>query len=102
MRHAILAASFFIAIMACPFAQAQSTHGDGSSPEQAVDLSSAHSETEGIQAEHAWLEQHYPGARMKQQDLIIHPQAMDRITIELPSGEERVIYFDISSFFGKT
>lgn len=89
------------ACQSAPPAQATFTHGDGSSPEQAVDLSVAHTEGEGMAAERAWLGQHYPGARVTSQALLLGPPVMDLLTISLPSGEEKKLYFDISSYFGK-
>lgn len=66
-----------------------------------MDLSAAHSEGEGIAAEREWLDRHYPGAQITGQSLLVGPPFMDLITISLPSGEEREVYFDISSYFGK-
>lgn len=67
---------------------------DGLSAESAVRVRS-------IQAERQWLQKHYPGAEVKSQALLMGKVPMDLITIQLPSGEEKKIYFDISSFFGK-
>lgn len=93
-----------LSLAACqstPRAVSNPPERNGSSPELAVDLSGSRTESEGIQAEKAWLEQHYPGARVKSQALLLGPPVMDMLTITLPSGEEREIYFDISSYFGK-
>jgi len=54
-----------------------------------------------MDAQKDWLNRHYPGARVTSQSLLSGPPVMDLITISLPSGEEREIYFDISSYFGK-
>lgn len=73
---------------------ADSAQGDGLTAESAVRVRS-------IQAERQWLQKHYPGAEVKSQALLMGKVPMDLITIQLPSGEEKKIYFDISSFFGK-
>lgn len=54
-----------------------------------------------MKAQRDWLNRYYPGAQVTAQSLLSGPPAMDLITISLPSGEEREIYFDISSYFGK-
>ena len=104
MRHLLATTLLILCLGAChttPVAKTDFTHGDGSKPELAVDLSSAHNETEGIRAEKAWLGTHYPGFRVKSQALLAGPPMMDLLTVLLPSGEVRRVYFDISSFFGK-
>lgn len=73
---------------------AGSSEGDGLTTESAVRV-------RNIQAERQWLQKHYPGAEVKSQALLMGAVPMDLITIQLPSGEEKKIYFDISSFFGK-
>ncbi|MGY0635119.1 energy transducer TonB [Luteimonas sp. A478] len=57
---------------------------------------------EGIRAEHAWLRRHLPGAEVTRQRLLQGqgPRVYDQIEVELPSGDRRVVYFDITSFFG--
>ncbi|MDR6674645.1 hypothetical protein [Xanthomonas sp. 1678] len=107
MRNAFIAVGMVVALAACQSAapvsapRAAVVHGDGSSPERTVDLSSAHSEGAGMRAQKEWLDRHYPGARVTGQALLFGPPVMDEITLALPSGEERKIYFDISSYFGK-
>ena len=104
MRIVCLASLFALALAGCqsvPAVQTRAAHGDGSSPELAVDLSSAHTEFEGINAEKSWLAEHYPGATVESQALLMGPPAMDLLKITLPSGGTRDVYFDISSYFGK-
>ena len=104
MRFKVAFIIFTAALMAFHAAAAPKkdvTHGDGSSPVLAVDLSQARTEEEGMAAEKAWLNKHYPGARVESQALLSGPPVMDLIKITLPSGEKRSIYFDISSYFGK-
>lgn len=104
MRITLFASWFLLSLSGCqslPFPEKLTSQGDGSSADLAVDLSAARTEFEGIQAEKVWLNQHYPRARVKSQSLIAGKKMMDLLTIVLPSGEEREVYFDISSFFGK-
>ncbi len=104
MRRVVITFVLLAGLVACQSvspSRAGIAHGDGSSPEHAVDLSIAHSEAEGMAAQRDWLNRHYPGAQVTSQSLLSGPPVMDLITISLPSGEEREIYFDISSYFGK-
>ncbi|KMM75011.1 hypothetical protein ACP93_13595 [Xanthomonas sp. NCPPB 1128] len=104
MKYGMLSLVLLAGLVACqstPSPRSAIAHGDGASPDRPVDLSAAHSEGEGIAAQRNWLDQHYPGARIKSQSLLFEPSAMDLITVVLPSGEEREVYFDISSYFGK-
>lgn len=104
MRITLFASWFLLSLSGCQSLSSPeklTSQGDGSSADLAVDLSAARTEFEGIQAEKVWLNQHYPGARVKSQSLIAGKKMMDLLTIVLPSGEEREVYFDISSFFGK-
>lgn len=104
MRRAVFSFVVLAGLVACQSAPSPRTdivHGDGSSPERPVDLSIARTEGAGIAAQRRWLNQHYPGARIKSQALLEGPPFMDLITLQLPSGEERQFYFDISSYFGK-
>lgn len=55
---------------------------------------------EGIRAEHAWIREHLPGARMVKQRLLHGPRVYDQIEVELPSGERRTVYFDVTRFYG--
>ncbi len=72
----------------------------------------AHSHELGIVAEHEWIRRRYPKGEHRKQALTTY-QALsgkkkgkeievpfDVITIELPGGRQKQIYFDISSFFG--
>lgn len=68
--------------------------GDGLTTKTAVKVSS-------IGEEKAWVDRNYPGATIESQSLLMRPSPMDLIEIQLPTGETRRIYFDISSFFGE-
>ena len=74
---------------------------DGSSIERAVVLSDAKNEAEGVRAEHAWVQSHYPGWSWGTQYLLNHEgRPYDEIEISR-GGEHRTIYFDISNWFGQ-
>jgi hypothetical protein len=56
----------------------------------------------GIDAEYAWIQQHFPGFQKEGQSLGSCDETMvDMIEIVTADGTPRRIYFDISSFFGK-
>lgn len=74
---------------------------DGSSFEKAIIINDRN-ETSGVAAEYAWLRKNYPGYRSKGQSLNFNnKKPYDLITIQTAEGVEKVIYFDISKFFGK-
>ncbi len=82
------------------------TGGDGSSLEKAVviDVSPFKGEASpgivGVKLEHIWIDAQFPGAKPLEQRLsVTECRICDVITIRLPSGEERSIYFDIGNFF---
>ena len=60
------------------------------------------SEHKGVDAEYAWLREHYPGYKLKGQSLLFHnDKPYDLIEIITADGTEVGIYFDISNFYGK-
>ena len=67
--------------------------GDGSSEDQAV-------ETVGLEyTAHRWIEEHYPGARVISQALIVSPETklrFDLMTFEAVDGETKEAWFWIS------
>jgi hypothetical protein len=74
---------------------------DGTSIQTAVRID-ANNSTEGIRAEYAWLAQRHPGFKRGEQSLLDHdPKYYDKIEIVTANGEQKVYYFDITSFFGK-
>jgi len=76
--------------------------GDGTAPEKAVVIQGAHDTEAGIRAEHEWIAAHHPGAEVTGQRLGgFQGRPQDVLTIRMPSGEEQIVYFDISGFFGK-
>ena len=75
--------------------------GDGTSFEQAVLFPNAKSSMEGIPLETKWIGEKYRGASKKSQAVLNHNGRLyDLITIETADGEEKRIYFDMTSWFG--
>src|ERR1700730_5474 len=76
--------------------------GDGSSVESAVAIEGARNEEEGIVAESYWISRNRPGWRKGDQALINgNGRQFDRISYTSPDGKQAVIFFDVTSFFGK-
>jgi hypothetical protein len=76
--------------------------GNGLSIEQAVIITGAQDETEGVHTEYAWLSEKYPGHKRGEQSLVSNNNHFfDRLVIQTKNGQSVVIYFDITSFFGK-
>ncbi|SOC04562.1 hypothetical protein SAMN05877809_103211 [Rhodobacter sp. JA431] len=65
----------------------------GTSPASAIPASS-------VAAEYAYVSAHFPGWQVQTQGLMMQPsgRAVDVLTLE-KAGENRDLYFDISSFF---
>ena len=76
--------------------------GDGSSIEQAVVIKNAKGEEDGVDAESKWIRKVHPGWRKGDQALLSKDgKSYDRIDYTTPKGEARMIFFDITEFFGK-
>jgi hypothetical protein len=80
--------------------------GDGSSPDSAVLLDPDHNldpdlrHFAGISMEYEWIKRHYPGAQLLGQRMDQAPgRIFDVLSLSLPSGEHKAIWFDITSFF---
>lgn len=89
-------------LSACASAPAPRTaSGDGTSVEHAIAID-AQNEEDGVTAEYAWIDAHFPGYRRERQSLIDHGARMyDAIDITTATGEAKTLYFDITGFFGK-
>ena len=75
--------------------------GDGLSLKQAVIIRGT-SDAEVTHAEYPWLREHYPGSKLKEQALLNEGgRVYDSMTITTTEGKEVVLYFDITSGFGK-
>jgi hypothetical protein len=74
---------------------------DGLSYETAIVIQETN-EMSGIQAEYAWIKEHYPNCSLKQQSLASYKdKPYDIMTIFTSEGKTVNLYFDISNFFGK-
>jgi len=75
--------------------------GDGSSYEKAIFIHQDH-ETQGVDAEYAWIRAKYPGSKVKSQALANYKnKPYDILNIVTADGTPLAVYFDISNFFGK-
>ena len=76
--------------------------GNGKSISEAIIIRGAKNEMEGIAAEKYWLRENMPGWSLVRQELFTEKDKVyDGLKIRSTYGEERLIYFDITSFFGK-
>jgi len=84
-----------------PSAAASTRIEEGASLDAAVFLD-AGDESSGIARENDWIFQHYGRFRKKSIALASRQgRRFDVITVELSDHTERVLYFDITDFFGK-
>lgn len=75
--------------------------GDGSSYEQAVIFPSAKTSADGVPMESRWLKIKYPGYKKIKQGITQHGgKIYDRINITTVDGEEKQVYFEMTSWFG--
>jgi hypothetical protein len=74
--------------------------GHGAGCDDAV-VVHATNESEGIRAEYEWIGREYPGFQRGGQGLGDCKTAVDVIDITTREGEQKKIFFDISSFLGK-
>ena len=74
---------------------------DGLFPAKAVVMQSK-GESAGVSSEYVWPAKHYPGYKMRSQELIFYKnKPFDLLVFDMPDGSKHKIYFNISSFFGK-
>ena len=75
--------------------------GEGEAVDTAV-LVPARSEEQGVAWENDWIWRRYGRFRKKSVGLAtLAGRRLDVVTVELPDGSERTIYFDITEFFGR-
>ena len=75
--------------------------GEGEAVDTAV-LVPAQSEEQGVAWENDWIWRRYGRFRKKGVGLAtLAGRRLDVVTVELPDGSERTIYFDITEFFGR-
>ncbi|MGH9443395.1 MAG: hypothetical protein ACRD16_14105 [Thermoanaerobaculia bacterium] len=76
--------------------------GDGSSLEQAV-VVMADSEPQGVLRENEWIFDHHGRFRKRGVGLAtVGQRKYDVVTVELPDHSESQVFFDITSFFGRS
>ncbi len=76
-------------------------NSDGSSMEKAIVIK-AKNEQDGVRAEYVMLGKLYPDFRLKSQGTSgKNAKSYDIMTIITADGTEKVIYFDITNFYGK-
>ena len=89
-------------LLGCRMVPLTYSGGDGSSKEQAVIIRGARDTQAGIAAENAWIRQRYPGSQKTMQALeTAGGKQYDVIKFTTADGQTRIIYFDITDFFGK-
>lgn len=82
------------------------TGGDGRTPESAVVIENVRSHVAGIRAEKQYISEQIGETEnqwdLSQQVLFERDDGtrIDRLTVELSSGETEMFYFDLSNFFG--
>ena len=75
--------------------------GNGLSLEQAIFFPNAKSSMDGIPLEGKWIADKYPNSKKHSQAIINSKKKLyDKITIKTAKGEEKHIYFDMTSWFG--
>jgi hypothetical protein len=91
MFRLLLVAVLVSALCAC-----SDNASEGSTPARAVVLSGIEHSFEAAALEEAWIETHLPGAELLQQDLIERDGIlMDKLTLEMPDGSKRTVYFSL-------
>jgi hypothetical protein len=74
----------------------------GSSIATAIVLPGVQHETDGVDAEYAYIKKTYPGWTLKAQSLIPDKgRQYDAIQIAGPGGATQTVFFDITTWFGK-
>jgi hypothetical protein len=76
--------------------------GDGSSTRQAVVVNGVASARASTRAEYAYLRNRYPGFKRRDQKLVRSAgRYYDALSFDLPTGESKTVYFDVTGTFGK-
>ena len=74
----------------------------GYSMENPITFPGVASESQGVALEYKWVRDNLPGCKVKTQSLIHQgKKSFDSLELACASGQVKVIYFDITSFFGK-
>jgi hypothetical protein len=100
-RRGVVAWCFAIALTAAGAAGAQAP-APGSSIATAIQLPGIQHETQGVDAEYAYIKKTYPGWTLKAQALLADKgKQYDSIEIAGPGGATKTVFFDITPWFGK-
>ena len=76
--------------------------GNGISLDQAVIVLNAENTKQGVAAENYWMKWKYEGSKKLEQQLsTVEERQYDVVAIELESGAQVEIWFDITEFYGK-
>jgi hypothetical protein len=101
MQRSVAGWCFAVALTVAGAAYAQAP-APGTSVATAIVLPGIQHETQGVDAEYAYIKKNYPGAKLKAQSLIPDKgRQYDAIQITGADGATRTIYFDITAWFGK-
>lgn len=76
--------------------------GSGSSEQKAVIILGAESELEGVDAEYEYIQSLHTNFELESQTFLDEKnKKYDILTIKLPGGAKKDIWFDISDFYGR-
>jgi hypothetical protein len=90
---------FAIALALAGAAQAPDA---GSSIATAIQLPGVQRETQGVDAEYAYIQKNFPGWKLKSQALLADKgKQYDSLSLTGPGGATKTIFFDITPWFGK-
>jgi hypothetical protein len=80
----------------------QYSSNDGTSFEKAIVITGAPNDSAGIQAEYQYIRSHFPGATIGYQRLVTQgTRVFDLLEFLTADHQKRMIFFDITDFFGK-
>jgi hypothetical protein len=101
LQRSVAVWCFVITLAMAGAAQAQAP-APGSSVETAISLPGIQHETQGVDAEYAYIKKNFPGWKLKAQSLISSKgRQYDAIQITGPDGSAKTVYFDITAWFGR-
>ena len=84
-----------------PTVKATISGGDGSSIENAV-IIKAPDNFIGVRVEYAWIKKNCPGWQLERQSAFKSGNKIyDKMDFRTPDGRQKIIYFDITDFYGK-
>ena len=76
--------------------------GGGSSEQEAVIILGAENELEGVDAEYEYIQSLYTNFELDSQTFLEkRNKKYDILTIKLPGGNKKDIWFDITDFYGR-